>query len=186
MDDDNAVAAKLRYLATQINHLKEEVESNKLDSRQAVWRKPDQLDSLDFPRLDEEELRNLTCGSYQIKLATSYVEEHFNGGSDIMVHKDDSSLIRVKLQSRHVSAKSYLLWIRYDEGSITGWYCKCKAGARVVGVCAHIAAVIWYLAFGRHKECLPSVCNWGQFVEDATVFPDPVDESESDDDFVEE
>lgn len=45
---DDAVAAKLRYLATQISHLKEkskEVESNKLDTRQAVWRKPDQLNT---------------------------------------------------------------------------------------------------------------------------------------------
>lgn len=51
---DDAVAAKLRYLATQISHLKEkskEVESNKLDIRQAVWRKPDQLNTFFHVRM---------------------------------------------------------------------------------------------------------------------------------------
>lgn len=51
---DDAVAAKLRYLATQISHLKEkskEVESNKLDTRQAVWRKPDQLNTFFHVRM---------------------------------------------------------------------------------------------------------------------------------------
>lgn len=51
---DDAVAAKLRYLTTQISHLKEkskEVESNKLDTRQAVWRKPDQLNTFFHVRM---------------------------------------------------------------------------------------------------------------------------------------
>ena len=30
--------------------------------------------------------------------------------------------------------------------SVTGWYCTCPAGMRTVGCCAHIAAVIWYVA----------------------------------------
>ncbi len=34
-------------------------------------------------------------------------------------------------------------------GTIPGWYCKCKCGARTVGCCAHICSVIWYLGYGR-------------------------------------
>lgn len=55
---DDAVAAKLRYLATQISHLKEkskEVESNKLDFRQAVWRKPDQLNTFFHVRMKKNQ-----------------------------------------------------------------------------------------------------------------------------------
>ena len=164
--------------------MKEEVESKKLDSRKVLWKRPEEL--LDFPRLDEEELRNITCGTYQLKLSPSYAEEHFNDGADIMVHRDDPYLLRVKIQSRHVSSKSYLLWIRYNETSVTGWYCKCRAGSRVVGVCGHIASVIWYLAFGRHQESIHSVRDWGRYIDDASVIPEPVDASESEEEGVEE
>jgi hypothetical protein len=33
---------------------------------------------------------------------------------------------------------------------ITGWYCYCKNGARTLGCCCHIAALIYYLAIARH------------------------------------
>ncbi|XP_062581928.1 uncharacterized protein LOC134243712 [Saccostrea cucullata] len=174
--EDLATASKMKYLSAQVNHLKEEVESRKLDSRTAVWRQAGEIEN--FPRLDEDDIRNITCGTYQLKLCKSYAEEHFHGGADIMVHKDDSHLVRVKIQSRHVSARSYLLWIRYNESNITAWYCKCRSGARVVGVCAHVAAAIWFLALGRYKESLRPVCDWGQFVDDASVIPDTIDESE--------
>lgn len=118
---------------------------------------------------------------YQVKLARSYAEEHFGNGCDIMVHKDQT-LIRVRIRSRHISSKSYLLWIRYDEGSVIGWYCRCRAGARVVGMCAHIAAVIWYLGFGRLMESFGSVRDWSKFIDDAAVIQDAIDESESEDD----
>lgn len=170
----------MQYLSSQINQLKEEVEERKLDTRSAIWKHPDELQ--DFPRLDEDQLRELTCGTYQVKLASSYAEEHFGNGCDIMVHKEDPSSIRVRIRSRHISSKSYLLWIRYDEGSVIGWYCRCRAGARVVGMCAHIAAVLWYIGLGRDMESLRSVRDWSKFIDDAAVIPDAIDESESEDD----
>jgi hypothetical protein len=40
--------------------------------------------------------------------------------------------------------------------------------AHLVGVCSHIASVLWYLGFARHNEKqLYGVRNWGEFVEDA-------------------
>jgi hypothetical protein len=47
------------------------------------------------------------------------------------------------------SSRTYLLWIEYSPTEVTAWYCKCRAGARVVGVCSHIASILWYYA--RHK-----------------------------------
>jgi hypothetical protein len=69
----------------------------------------------------------------------------------IFVHQEDDHLIRVRLQSRHTSSRTYLLWIEYSPTQITAWYCKCRAGARVVGVCSHIAS-LWYLGYARHKR----------------------------------
>jgi len=63
----------------------------------------------DFPKLTLNELRNLTLGTYQIKQAKSYTEEHFNdsGLYELLVHKERSDIIRVQLQSRHTSSKIY-------------------------------------------------------------------------------
>lgn len=62
--------------------------------------------------------------------------------------------LRFKMQSRHQASKKYDLYIQYipsidDASGITGWYCKCRAGARVVGCCAHICSVLYYIGFRR-------------------------------------
>ncbi|XP_065935231.1 uncharacterized protein [Magallana gigas] len=62
-DDDEALAAKMQYLSKQVNSLKAFVEEHALDKRSSCWEVSS--DSLNFPKLDEEEIRNLTCGVYQ-------------------------------------------------------------------------------------------------------------------------
>ncbi|WAR15573.1 hypothetical protein MAR_005678 [Mya arenaria] len=140
-------------------------------------------DAEDFPRLTEDILRTLTCGVYQLKLCPGYIQEHLEGDEDIRVHKERSGLIRVRLQSRHVSAKQYNLWIKFNNYEILGWYCKCRSGSRIVGMCAHCAAVIWYLGYGKHR-CLGAlgVRDWSEYVDDASVVPPTVDSSDSDSD----
>lgn len=62
------------------------------------------------------------------------------------------------------------LWLEYDssEGTIVGWYCLCKSGARTVGCCAHVASVLWYLGFYRHGEKNQRRChNYQNFISDA-------------------
>ena len=49
----------------------------------------------------------------------------------------------------------------------------------MVGVCGHIASVIWYLASGRHQESLHYVRDRGRYIDDANVIPEPVDATES-------
>ena len=70
------------------------------------------------------------------------------------------------------------------------WYCRCKTGARVVGVCAHIAAVLWYLGYARYRynidEDRIGVRDWSSFVEDAAAIPEEIDHSESDESIIEE
>jgi len=73
------------------------------------------------------------------------------------------------MQSRHVSSKQNTLWIHYQrfgEGrrAIKGWYCKCK----VVGCCAHVTSVIWYLGFARHQPTMKiQAATIGQNLRDA-------------------
>lgn len=35
---------------------------------------------------------------------------------------------------------------------IQGYYCTCKSGARILGTCAHIANVLWYIGYARHEQ----------------------------------
>ena len=86
------------------------------------------------------------------------------GKYEFNVHKEETGLICMRIQSRHCFFKSYLLWVSYNAGdgdeTITGWFCHCKAGARTAGCCAHIASVLWYLGYQHHSsDELPSGSN---------------------------
>ena len=70
----------------------------------------------------------------------------------VKVAKEQSDLLKAKIQSRHKNSVSYDVWIRYSTQEVLGWYCTCPAGARVVGSCAHCASIMWYLAFARHNK----------------------------------
>ena len=96
----------------------------------------------------------------------------------MQLYRESEGLLCLKLQSRHVSSKCYMLWIKYDADRIQSWYCKCKAGARTVGTCSHDAAVLWYLGQIRYSQT-HGVKVWGQYLEDAAAVPDVVDSSDS-------
>lgn len=180
-DTDEALAAKMMHLSSQNNLLQIYIEENALDKRSSNW-EPVSPEELNFPKLDED-LRNITCSVYQLKLSSCYIQEYMEGDSDILIHREVPGLIRVRLQSRHVSSKKHLLWIRYSDSSVTAWYCRCRTGARVVGVCSHIAAVIWFLGYAqRNEQGVCGVQDWSEFVTDAAI----IDSSDSDDNGKEE
>lgn len=47
--------------------------------------------------------------------------------------------------------KVYFLWIEYDVSVVIVWYCKCKLGVLVVGVCVYIVFIFWYLEYVRYN-----------------------------------
>jgi hypothetical protein len=108
------------------------------------------------------------------------MQEYLEGNSEIFVHQEDDHLIRVRLQSRHTSSRTYLLWIEYSPAEATAWHFKCRAGARVVGVCSHIVSILWYLGYARHKPHISyGVRNRGEHLEDASYVIDDTDSDES-------
>ena len=76
-----------------------------------VWTNVDDCDIYEFPTLDDVTLRLLTLGTYQLKPSSIYIQEYIGGDCDMQVFKDDQGLLRVRLQSRHVALKSYLVWL---------------------------------------------------------------------------
>ena len=79
------------------------MEENHLDKRFAIykWKSANEAELQNFPEMDEEQLRNLTCETYQLKLSSSYVQEHVDGDILIHVHNGKDGLLRTRIQSRH-------------------------------------------------------------------------------------
>ncbi|CAC5398621.1 unnamed protein product [Mytilus coruscus] len=103
-------------------------------------------------------------GVYELKQAPRYTESHLSDDNYMLqTCRDRPNLLRVKLTSRHSSSRVYSLWIEFSEGEVTGWYCTCKVGARVVGCCAHIASTMWYLGYSRWELETPRSYNLTPF-----------------------
>ena len=182
---DTMQGCKMLYLLKQSNELKSNIESSGLIRQKKVWKPLDACDSssvaTEFPKLTEDEIRSLTLGVYQLKMAKLYTQEHVDehGGYEIHVNTDDDKLLCAKLNSRHISSKEYKLFVHYELSSVTAWYCTCRAGARVVGMCSHCAAVIWFLSYARHQDKDWRISkSWFDFVDDAQTVPEPIDSSE--------
>lgn len=157
-DDDPRVAEKILKLVEKTNELKTFVEENKLVRRNSdfISIAADGLDN--FPVLEKSELRDLFTGSYQLKLTASYLAEFLNRYEVPVIwwHKRDS-LVKIKMPSRHSKNKEYVLFIKYEEyenstEGILGWYCTCPNGARTVGPCCHVAAMIYYFSCAVYEE----------------------------------
>ena len=54
---------------------------------------------------------HVSCGIYQLKQTESYTREHMTGEYRIDVHKKVDGLVHVRIQGRHVNAKTYYLWV---------------------------------------------------------------------------
>jgi hypothetical protein len=140
----------------------------------------------DFPQLTEADLRLITLGIYQPRMARSYYAEHIktNGRLEIEVCKHvkplsltshgfsvdgrDSMLIRGRIQSRHRCSFRYFIYILIDRKrggveTVWGYCCSCPNGLRTVGCCSHIATVLWFLGLGQY---LPKILIPASFLDD--------------------
>jgi len=64
----------------------------------------------------------------------------------------DYIIIQEQIQSRHVNASQYDVFIKYkpninDIRSNEGWIRTCKNGKRTVGCCSHVASILFYLRY---------------------------------------
>lgn len=134
---------------------------------------------INFPILNEEDVRNICFGdyyfdlifsilsyafykgNYQIKQAQSYITEHmqpsildeeqFEFVVELCLQYDD--LVRIRFASKHSNTRKYVATVHFDNDDddepIKGWFCTCAAGARIIVYCAHVTALIWHLGVSR-------------------------------------
>ncbi|CAF4370868.1 unnamed protein product [Rotaria sp. Silwood2] len=137
-----------------------QVRLSQIAKERSDWKKYDAQMCL-FPELSQDDVRSLCCGSYQVKQAMSYIQEHLTPSPlyddefefivELSSYNDD--LVRARFSSRHSNNKNYIAVIQYDnkntEQPINGWYCTCTSGRRDVGCCVHVAALLWHLGVRR-------------------------------------
>ncbi|CAG7661492.1 unnamed protein product [Allacma fusca] len=126
-----------------------------------VWREMNDEELEGFPRMDVQELQDLVLSVFQIKLASSYTASQ---DYIFQVFREEATLLRVKMWSRHSASKWYMVFIKYipnenGQNGIRGWYCTCKGGARTAGMCSHCCAILWYLCYARYEPVIPGPSN---------------------------
>ncbi|PJE78185.1 hypothetical protein CI610_02881 [invertebrate metagenome] len=147
----------MKGLSTKVNELAQRVKNEpELSKRaQSYWQKLEATD-VTFPKLSEDYLETLACGTYQLKLANGYITEHLSddGDYEVMVYQHSDDLLRCQLRSRHRSQTKYNIWILYHDAPnpIQAYYCTCPSGQRTVGMCAHTASVLYYLGVYKHSS----------------------------------
>ncbi|CAF4293350.1 unnamed protein product, partial [Rotaria sp. Silwood2] len=116
---EEKLARIIKARAKANNQLQTTVEKKPLNSR-CKWEQIDET-QIDFPRMSEDQLRELCFGVYQIKQARTYAEAHLNkndGDYQLEVTKNSDTIIRCKIDSRHSGATQYYCWIEYTMDDI--------------------------------------------------------------------
>lgn len=149
------------------NVVKARVEVDNLIRRNGQWVPLNDQGLIDFPILNLNYLRDLTVGTYQVDLSSSYIQDKLIRDNDEQFQLDENvnepGFLRIRLYSRFRNATKHQVFISYvanDEDDqdydqndvIQGYYCTCQSGARTLGTCAHVASVLWYLGHARHLQ----------------------------------
>ncbi|CAF0890801.1 unnamed protein product [Didymodactylos carnosus] len=96
-----------------INKVKKRLETDGL-THHSKW-KDCNAQYQSFPQLNEQDLRDITFGVFQVKLAPSYVREHlipsktFPQDYEFIIQRAENvkDLVKVKYQSRHGNSETY-------------------------------------------------------------------------------
>lgn len=122
-----------------------------------------------FPKLSYADLRKISLGSYQIRLAKSYCQSHLrknnntfmiNVCNDINLCKryfkkllkgSNPLLLSLDLSSRFQSGKHHKTYVLLEffggKYIVQAYCCSCRHGCRTVGCCAHVMLLIWYTLY---------------------------------------
>ena len=179
---DIEIANRMILFANRKNNLSQLVKHLNLNAKMVVFEQLE-LSDLTFPELTMHDLCLYTCGSYQIKMAASYYQDHVikNGDFEFQVAKENlkpnyskynikiktrnSILIKARIRSRFSNATKYFVFVLIDKtknniDGIIGHTCSCKVGKRVVGCCSHVATIIWFFGYARHQQKIPMPANY--------------------------
>lgn len=195
-EDAREIVSVIQERIFEENYLADFVELHNLNRKRAQYRSITvEINNIDFPRMEYEDLILISLGIYQIKQARSYYGEHIRqDGSYIIevcrevddellsnlniINNENTWLLRGKIASRHISSKKYYIYILIDATlngryAIKNYCCNCIVGRRTIGCCAHIMTLIWYLSWARYQTSI--IDPPAQFLDDILI--DDVDDA---------
>lgn len=128
-----------------------------------------------FPKLTYRDLKEISQGTYQIRLARSYCQSHvkanenrfpINVCDDVNVCKKYFDklillgprplLLWLILLSRFQSNKKHQTYVLLDfcDGKyiLKAYCCSCRHGLRTVGCCGHVMLLLWYTLYIDHNN----------------------------------
>ena len=133
------------------NSLAIEAEIKRSSRRKLPFQKLSSTELMDFPEMTENDLMVLFTGSYQLSQAVSYLAEimDHNGIINANILKENKSIVKFEVRSRHINRKTYKCYIEYalntiGKVGILRYTCKCANGLRTVGCCSHVASITYY------------------------------------------
>ena len=145
----------MRTRLTDRNTLQRDIEMGQI-STHSRWTKIACYDDFEFPELSLNDFRPLFVGTYKLKQAQPYTEEHMNQQDDyiIKLESNNDDIVRCTIQSRHSNRTKYKCRIKYSLPGepIHVWYYTCISGAITVGACSHVVSVVWYLSYARYNN----------------------------------
>lgn len=122
---------------------------------------------IEFPILTVEYVEYLTKGVYQLKQSKCYSADHMDENGNYLFELYEEEIeneitIHVQLRSRFSSQSIHNLWVEYNptlsltegQAPILNYYCECRAGARIFGMCAHVTSILWFLGIARNDKDL--------------------------------
>lgn len=145
--------------------------------------------SFDFPRIEKDDLPQITLGTYQLRQARSYAHQHQKAKmprfevphacfvcpeditrtafANIIIEKNviKPVLVNTQMDSRFRSKKWHDSFILADASkigpdAIIGYCCEFRHGLRTVGCCSHVATTIYYLCHARHHGGIKPVASY--------------------------
>lgn len=157
-DFHNIIFETIKNQTSQTNSLKAEIDQLGIQRLTTRWVKATEKSVPNFPQLTMEDLKRITLGTYQLKIAEQYIKHHIKEDSNfgIFIHRENKNIIRAKIQSRFSRLKTHNTFVKFDENisgfeGILGLYCTCKVGERTLGCCSHLAAIVRYLGYEIHQ-----------------------------------
>ncbi|CAF2049538.1 unnamed protein product, partial [Rotaria magnacalcarata] len=138
IENGREVAMKMREMLTTENRLQERLAKH-TGTTSLHWSKHNAA-NFQFPSLTEENIRDRTFGSYQIRMAKFYIIEHIRQSQTneeemeflVELCNEHDSLVRARFQSCHSNNKKHIATVQFDnhkQHPIDAWYCTCSAGA---------------------------------------------------------
>lgn len=151
------IISRMNATKNDVNTLAVEVENNNWNRKVTPFQLLSSEELLDFPEMSLDELKVFFTGSYQLSQSVSYLAEIIdeNGSFPASTLKIKPEIVRFEVRSRHINSKTYKCYLHYNPNSsemdgIKRYCCNCANGNRTIGCCSHIAAVIYYLSYGRY------------------------------------